>query len=257
MVRITDVTDGNIMQELDPSRLPLHIAIIMDGNGRWAEKHSLSRVRGHEAGVESVRDIVTACREIGIQYLTLYAFSMENWFRPDKEVKALMNILGRFLRKELATLLRNGVKLVTIGQIDSLPDKVQQILIDTIRETSENRNLVLNIALSYGGRDEILRAVRKIVKDHDNGKVNVWDLKSSDFSKYLYTSGIPDPDLLIRTSGEYRLSNFLLWQTAYTEFYFTDVLWPDFRRENLVAAILDYQKRERRFGLTSEQLPRE
>ncbi len=244
------------MKRIDKTRLPAHVAIIMDGNGRWAAKNALRRVAGHRAGVESVRSVVTAARELGIQYLTLYAFSVENWLRPDKEVNALMRLLGKFLKKELSTMLENGIRLRTIGNIQSLPEDVRRTLVETIQKTSRNKGMVLNLALSYSGRDEILRAVRRILGDYKTGRLKPGGLSGENFSEYLYTADMPDPDLLIRTSGEYRLSNFLIWQTAYTEFYFTNVLWPDFRKENLLEAIADYQRRERRFGLTSEQLPK-
>ncbi|MFB3924964.1 MAG: isoprenyl transferase [Syntrophales bacterium] len=245
------------MKKIDPAKLPRHIAIIMDGNGRWAKKNALRRIAGHRAGVKAVRTVVTACREMGIRYLTLYAFSVENWLRPQKEVNALMTLLGEYLEKELPTMLKNNIRLTTIGNVDVLPQKVREILIDSIEETSRNNGMVLNLALSYSGRDEIVRAVRKIMRDAGEKSFDPDEITMQTFSGYLDTSGIPDPDLLIRTSGEYRLSNFLLWQTAYTEFYFTDVLWPDFSRQDLNKAILDYQKRERRFGLTSDQLPKD
>ncbi len=244
------------MKRIDKTRLPVHVAIIMDGNGRWASKNALRRVAGHRAGVESVRSVVTAARELGIRYLTLYAFSVENWLRPDKEVNALMRLLGKFLKKELSTMLENGIRLRTIGNIHSLPEDVRRTLIETIQKTSRNKGMVLNLALSYSGRDEIIRAVRRILGDYKSGRLKSGELNGDNFSEYLYTADMPDPDLLIRTSGEFRLSNFLIWQTAYTEFYFTNVLWPDFREENLFEAIADYQRRERRFGLTSEQLPK-
>ena len=242
------------MQNIDKSSLPAHVAIIMDGNGRWAEKNALRRIAGHKAGAEAVRSVVTAAREIGIPYLTLYAFSVENWQRPNREVNALMRLLSEFLKKELSTMLENDIKLATIGNIDSLPKAVKQKLIDTVRLTAKNKGMVLTLALSYSGREEIMRAIRLILLDVQQGKLKSSDVTVENFSNYLYTSDMPDPDLVIRTSGEYRLSNFLTWQSAYTEFYFTDILWPDFRKENFLAAIADYQRRERRFGLTSEQL---
>ena len=242
------------MERIDKTKLPQHIAIIMDGNGRWAEINSVSRIDGHRRGADSVRNIVRTCREIGITYLTLYAFSVENWLRPAREVRALMNLLETFLRSELQEMLDNDVKLMTIGNTEMLPGMVKKVLQKTIEKTSNNKGMILNLALSYGGRDEIVEAVKKILKDSEAGNIAYVDISKETFSGYLYTSGVPDPDLLIRTGEEYRLSNFLLWQMAYTEFYFTDVLWPDFRRENLIKAIVDYQKRERRFGRTSEQL---
>ena len=244
------------MNRIDLTKLPRHIAIIMDGNGRWAEINSMSRIRGHRKGVESVKEVVKVCREIGIRYLTLYSFSMENWLRPAKEVGALMGLLEEFLRSELQEMLDNRIRLMAIGDIDRLSEKVKKVLRKTIEETSSNNGMALNLALSYGGRDEIVEAVRKILKDGEAGGITHEDITSEVFSGYLYTSGMPDPDLLIRTGEEYRLSNFLLWQMAYTEFYFTDVLWPDFHREDLIEAVVGYQKRERRFGRTSDQLSR-
>lgn len=237
--------------------LPRHIAIIMDGNGRWAERHRLRRIAGHQQGAKSVRIVVRTCRELGIKYLTLYAFSMENWNRPREEVDALMALLERYLRTESDEMMKNNIRLVAIGTIERLPPSVRDILLDTMEKTAGNDGMVLNLALSYGGRDEIVQAVNRILKEKENGKLRGEGITKEEFSRYLYTADIPDPDLLIRTSGEFRLSNFLLWQTAYTEFYFTDVLWPDFRKRHLLAAIADYQKRERRFGLTGDQVERE
>ena len=242
------------MQVIDKSRLPVHVAIIMDGNGRWAQKKSLQRIAGHRAGVDSVIEIVKTASEIGIKYLTLYALSVENWLRPVAEVDSLMRILGEFLKKELNSMIENNIKLRTIGEINSLPEAVRNTLIETIQATALHNGMVLNLALSYSGRNEILRAVRSILTDCERGKLNIDELTTQKFSEYLYESDLPDPDLLIRTSGECRLSNFLIWQTAYTEFYFTDVLWPDFRKNNFLEAIADYQRRERRFGLISNQL---
>jgi undecaprenyl diphosphate synthase len=245
------------MDRLDKKRLPKHIAIIMDGNGRWAQKNNLGRISGHRAGAESVRIIVEACREIGIQYLTLYAFSVENWMRPSREVRALMNLLVQYLKSEYKKMIRNDIRLNTIGQIENLPVNVREFLVKTVDSTSHCRGMVLSLALSYGGRDEIVRAVKKIVQNAVDGKMKSIEISKDLVSNNLDTAGLPDPDLLIRTSGEYRLSNFLLWQSAYSELYFTEVLWPDFRTENLIEAILDYQNRERRFGLTSEQLTKD
>ncbi len=242
------------MTLIDKDRIPAHIAIIMDGNGRWAKQHSLGRVAGHKKGVEAVRDTVTTCREIGVRYLTLYAFSAENWNRPSREVSALMRLLQKFLQLELKILQKNNIRLTAIGNLKSLPEGVLKTLNEVIGLTSGNSAMTLILALSYGGRDEILDAVKRIAGDSAAGKLDAASITKKSISDYLYTEGIPDPDLLIRTSGEYRISNFLLWQTAYTEFYFTDVLWPDFRKEDLFRAIADYQKRERRFGLTSDQL---
>jgi len=235
-------------------KLPRHIAIIMDGNGRWAKQHALGRIMGHQKGVEAVRKTVRLCREIGIQYLTLYAFSVENWLRPDQEVAALMQILRQYLRSELAEMMENDIRLHAIGDIAGLQEPVRKLLAETMDRTAGNRGMVLNLALSYGGQDEIIRAVRRIAEDVRDGKLGAGDINRQSFAAYLYTAGIPDPDLLIRTSGEFRISNFLLWQSAYTEFFFTEVLWPDFDKRDLFAAIADYQRRERRYGLTSEQL---
>lgn len=232
---------------------PRHIAIIMDGNGRWAKKRLLNRVKGHEEGTESVRVIVRTCREIGIEVLTLYAFSTENWRRPKYEVKSLMAILKRFLISELNEMLANNIRFNAIGQLDRLPGDVQTVIRDTMAATSHNKGMVLNLALSYGSRDEIVLAVQKAAADVQNGLLALDDLTPDLFSEYLYTKGMPDPDLLIRTSGEMRISNFLLWQIAYSEIYITDILWPDFRKEALLEAVRHYRKRERRFGMTTEQ----
>lgn len=242
------------MADIDLQKLPRHIAIIMDGNGRWAKQHALGRIMGHQKGVEAVRKTVRLCREIGIQYLTLYAFSVENWLRPDQEVAALMQILRQYLRSELAEMMENDIRLHAIGDIDGLQAPVRKLLAETMARTAGNRGMVLNLALSYGGQDEIIRAVRRIAEDVREGTLAAEDITRESFAAYLYTAGIPDPDLLIRTSGEFRISNFLLWQSAYTEFYFTEVLWPDFDKKDLFAVIADYQRRERRYGLTSEQL---
>ena len=242
------------MVKIDFNNLPQHIAIIMDGNGRWAQKHTIGRIRGHKKGAQAVRTVVRACREIGVKYLTLFAFSSENWERPTKEVQALMSLLEEYLIKEVKELQKQGIRLTTIGETDRLYPSVREKLQQAKEITLKNDKMVLNLALSYGGKDEIISAVKKIIKDNKEGKINITDINKEIFSSYLYTSGMPDPDLLIRTSGEYRISNFLLWQTAYTELHFTKVLWPDFTKDDLLKAIDSYQKRERRFGLTSEQL---
>jgi undecaprenyl diphosphate synthase len=225
----------------------------MDGNGRWAKSRSLGRIKGHEAGAESVRVIVRTCREIGIKILTLYAFSTENWRRPQYEIQALMTLLKNFLRSELREMLDNNIRLNAIGQIWRLPEDVQGVLKETMDATRHNTKMLLNLALSYGGRDEIVEGVQKVTLDIQKKKIKPSDLTPHLFSEYLYTKGMPDPDLLIRTSGEMRISNFLLWQIAYSEIYITDILWPDFRKEALLEAIRDYQRRERRFGMTEEQ----
>ena len=239
---------------LDPKRLPRHVAIIMDGNGRWAKRKSLHRISGHIKGVEAVRAVVTASREIGIQYLTLYAFSKENWKRPEEEVRALMDLLYDYLIKELDEMLQNDIRLNAIGELANLPERVYEKLLDTIERTRHCQGMTLTLALSYGGRAEILHAVRSIISDLENKRISHDQINLDSFPSHLWTREIPDPDLLIRTSGEYRISNFLLWQMAYTEIYVTETLWPDFGKNELVEAILDYQSRERRFGLTSEQL---
>ena len=242
------------MNEIDLKKLPRHIAIIMDGNGRWAQKHALGRIVGHQKGAEAVRATVEICREIGIKYLTLYAFSVENWIRPTKEVNALMGLLEKYLRSELKEMLDNNIRLMTIGDTEALQDSIKKTLCEVMTLTANNQGMVLNLALSYGGQDEIVTAVNGLIRDIRLGKITDEVVTKKLFASYLYTAELPDPDLLIRTSGEYRLSNFLLWQTAYTEFYFTDVLWPDFGRKDLLEAIASYQKRERRYGLTSDQL---
>ncbi|CUT05531.1 Undecaprenyl pyrophosphate synthetase [Candidatus Chrysopegis kryptomonas] len=247
--------DRKIQEELKKSgEIPTHIAIIMDGNGRWAKRRGLPRVAGHREGVKSVRDVVEACAQLGVKYLTLFAFSTENWRRPRQEVDTLMKLLIRTLRTETENLHKNDIKLMAIGDIESLPVEVQKELKEAIEKTKNNKRMILNLALSYSGRWEIIEAVRDIARDVKDGKIKVEDINDKLFSRYLRTAGIPDPDLLIRTSGEYRISNFLLWQIAYTELYICDCLWPDFRRKHLYEAIRDYQKRERRFGMTSEQI---
>jgi len=242
------------MSNVDPEKLPRHIAIIMDGNGRWAKGRALGRVLGHRKGVESVRVVVKSCAKIGIEVLTLYAFSMENWFRPQEEVSALMKLLSEFLDREIDEMMNRGIRLQAIGRIDALGHEVLSKLKETMDKTAGNKGMVLNLALSYGGREEIAMAARKILDDGLAGKIKTEDVDEQLFQNYLYTSGLPDPDLLIRTGGEHRISNFLLFQSAYTEFYFSTTLWPDFREEELLEAVAHYQKRERRFGRISEQL---
>ena len=239
-----------------PDTLPRHIAIIMDGNGRWAKKRSLNRIKGHREGAESVRDIVRACRETGIEVLTLYAFSTENWRRPPQEISALMKLLKDFLRSELSEMVENGIRLNAIGQIDRFPEDVLQVLQGVMDATKENSGMLLNLALSYGGRDEIVAATKRIAAEVGAGRLASKEITEDLFSNYLYTRGMPDPDLLIRTSGEMRISNFLLWQIAYAEIYVTKTLWPDFRREELFHILHDYEKRERRFGGTGDQVKR-
>jgi undecaprenyl diphosphate synthase len=242
------------MEEIDKEKLPRHVAIIMDGNGRWAKKKLLNRISGHIKGVNAVREVVTACRELGVKVVTLYAFSIENWKRPAEEVQALMGLLKEYLQKECPEMVRNNIRLNAIGRMEDLPPDVQKVLQETKKKTHHCDGMTLNLALSYGGRSEILHAVHGIVSDLQQGKIKPDEITIQRFSQYLWTHGIPDPDLLIRTSGEFRISNFLLWQIAYTELYVTDTLWPDFDRKELLKAIADYQSRERRFGLISEQL---
>jgi len=242
------------MEEIGSEKLPQHIAIIMDGNGRWAKKKLLNRISGHMKGVDAVREVVTTCRELGIKILTLYAFSIENWRRPKGEVKALMGLLNDYLVREREKMIKNNIRLSAIGRLDDLPPTVQATLRETMKMTLPCDGMILNLALSYGGRAEILQAVKGVMSDLREGKVTPEEMTEQRFSQYLWTRGLSDPDLLIRTSGEFRISNFLLWQVAYTELYVTETLWPDFNREELLKAIADYQSRERRFGLTSEQL---
>jgi undecaprenyl diphosphate synthase len=242
------------METLDLQKLPKHVAIIMDGNGRWAKERGMNRIRGHEKGAESVRAIVRATREIGIPWLTLYAFSEENWRRPKVEVEALMVLLKRFLRSELQEMLDHGIRFQAIGRLHKLPKDVQRTLRETAERTASNRNMVLTLALSYGGRQEVTDAVRKMVQRVEAGEIRSSDISEDLLSEYLYTANMPDPDLLIRTSGECRVSNFLLWQIAYAEIYMTPTYWPDFRKPEYVAALIEYQKRERRFGATGDQM---
>ena len=244
----------SLLQNIDKEKLPVHIAIIMDGNGRWAARNGRERIYGHRMGVEAVRVIIETAARINIKYLTLYAFSTENWGRPDDEVTALMGIMVQSLNDETDTLLKNNISLKVIGDIERLSDDLRTKLNETIRVTSESTGLKLVVALSYSSRWEITQAARKLAADIRVGKYEMDSVSEEDFERYLATAGIPDPDLLIRTSGEFRISNFLLWQLAYTEFYFTDKLWPDFGKEDLYNAIINYQTRERRFGKTSEQV---
>lgn len=234
--------------------IPKHIAIIMDGNGRWATSQNLPRLAGHREGIKSVREIVRICGEIGIEYLTLYTFSSENWNRPVKEVSSIMKLLFSTIKKEVQNLHKNNVRLLAIGKLDDLPQKSYQEIMEGINKTKENTGLNLILALSYGSRQELLRAVRRIVDSSKIDKIKIDEIDEDMISKELYTSEIPDPDLLIRTGGENRISNFLLWQSAYTEFYMVDVFWPEFREKELINSIEDYQARQRRFGRTGEQV---
>jgi undecaprenyl diphosphate synthase len=239
---------------IDLSRLPRHVAIIMDGNGRWAKSRLQPRLFGHKVGADSVSAIVETCLEIGIEYLTLYAFSSENWQRPEQEVSGLMTILKKYLESELTKMQKNEIRLVSIGDRDRLPDSVRSSLEHVTRETAKNRKLTLNLALSYGGRDELVRAVRKICAEYQESQLDPAEITDAVISDHLDTVGMPDPDLMIRTGGEARLSNFLLWQASYAEIYFTEVMWPDFRREVFLQAIAEYQSRERRYGKTGDQV---
>ncbi|MGI8583774.1 MAG: isoprenyl transferase [Chitinophagaceae bacterium] len=241
-------------ENIDIERLPRHIAIIMDGNGRWAKEKGQDRLFGHYHGVESVRNIVEGCAELGVPYLTLYAFSTENWDRPKDEVTGLMELLIDTIRQEVATLNKNNIKLHVIGNFEMLPVAAKKELDDAIAETKTNTGLNLIMALSYSSRWELTDAVKKIAADVKSNKLNAEDITQDTLQKYLSTAQFPDPELMIRTSGEFRISNFLLYQLAYTELYFTDTLWPDFQKENLYQAIIDYQLRERRFGKTAEQI---
>jgi undecaprenyl diphosphate synthase len=244
----------SLKEKIDRTKIPVHVAIIMDGNGRWASKRGFSRVRGHEKGVEAVRQSTEAATEIGVKYLTLYAFSTENWNRPKFEIDALMKLLVKSVNKERKTFMENNIRLLAIGDLESLPSKSYAELNNAIEDTSGNTGLNLVLALSYGSRWEIVEAVKKISDQVTKGLLAPEEISVATVSSLLTTSGIPDPELLIRTSGEYRISNFLLWQIAYSELYFTPTLWPDFSKEEFYKAILDYQGRERRFGMTSAQL---
>ena len=244
----------DLKQSIDKTNVPQHVAIIMDGNGRWATKQGEDRVFGHHEGVNSVREIVEACGEIGVKHLTLYAFSTENWNRPKEEVDALMELLVATISMETPNLDKKGVKLQAIGDIESLPQSCQKELQESIDFTAKNDTLTLILALSYSSKWEITNAVKQIAKKVEEGKMNSKDITSKDIEKHLSTSKWPEPELMIRTSGEHRISNFLLWQLAYAEFYFTETLWPDFRKNEFFKAILSYQNRERRFGQTSEQI---
>ncbi|WP_194851395.1 isoprenyl transferase [Nonlabens antarcticus] len=239
---------------LDLNRLPQHIAVIMDGNGRWAKKQGLMRVRGHEKGTKAVRETVETCAELGVKFLTLYAFSTENWKRPKIEVDTLMKLLVSSLRKELPTLQKHSISLSAVGSLHLLPEKAQRELKEVVELTKNNKNMSLTLALSYGSREELTNAVKLIAEEVVKGDLELDDIQEATINNHLFTKDMPDVDLMIRTSGEHRISNFLLWQIAYAELYFTDVLWPDFRKEDMLAALKNYQDRERRFGKTSEQL---
>jgi len=244
----------SLKKQINTEKLPAHIAVIMDGNGRWARQRGLDRVFGHQKGVDAVRNVIEASAELGIKYLTLYAFSTENWGRPDEEVSALMGIMIQSLNKETDTLIKNNIRMLTIGDVNRLSGDVKMRLDDTLKLTSGCTGLNLVIALSYSSRWEITEAARKLAVDLKKGVVDIDSIDEGKFESYLSTTGIPDPDLMIRTSGEMRISNFLLWQLAYTELYITETLWPDFGKDDFYEAIIEYQRRERRFGKTSEQV---
>ena len=242
----THVEDEEITLDMD--NIPEHIAIIMDGNGRWAKKRKLPRTMGHKAGVETIRRVLKEADKLGVRYMTLYAFSTENWKRPKDEVSALMKLLVQYLRQEIKELHKNGVKINVLGDISRLPKECQEEIEKSVIKTQNNTGIVMNIALNYGGRDEILRAVNLISDDIEKGIIKSSEIDQNIFEDYLYTKGIPDPDIIIRPSGEQRLSNFLLWQCAYSEFWYSDICWPDFKETDLHKAIYDFQKRDRRFG---------
>jgi len=237
-----------LTEKISPEKLPVHVAIIMDGNGRWAEKRGLDRSAGHRAGVDAVRSIVEVCGQIHIKYLTLYTFSLENWKRPKSEIDFLFKLLNDTARSQLSDLIKNNVRLIATGQIEQLPFVRRKALLHAIARTSKNTGLVLNLALNYSGRMEILEAVKRIAREYKANRIKLSELDEGTFAEYLFTHPLPDPDLLIRTSGEFRLSNFLLWQTSYTELYITNTFWPDFGQKEFLEIILEYQKRERRFG---------
>ena len=241
-------SERELLAEIDLSRLPKHIAIIMDGNGRWAEKRGMPRAVGHRAGVESLRGIIKLCRELEIGVLTVYAFSTENWKRPHEEITVLMDLLVEYFNKEVNSLHREGVRINPIGRLEDLPRQAAEALKSAIKMTKQNNRLIFNIAINYGGRMEIIEAVRAVASEVAEGLYQVEQVDAELFSKHLFTTGLPEPDLLIRPSGDFRISNFLLWQLAYTEFWFTDVLWPEFKRVHMLRAIVDYQRRIRRFG---------
>jgi len=240
---------GKLESLVDKNNLPAHIVIIMDGNGRWANKKNLDRISGHREGMKSVRAVVKGAKDLGVKHITLYAFSAQNWQRPKVEVNALMELLKQYLLREGDKLLENGIRLNAIGRLWELPQDVHEVLEETIEKTKDGKELTLTLALSYGGREEIIDAIKKISCE----KIAPEEVNQTNFARFLYTSDLPEPDLLIRTSGEMRLSNFMLWQLAYTEIYVTKTLWPNFRKRHLIKAILNYQRRERRFGLTGDQ----
>ncbi|WP_448607657.1 isoprenyl transferase [Paenimyroides ceti] len=241
-------------QELKKELLPTHLAIIMDGNGRWAKQKGFLRTLGHENGAKTVKKTIESCTKMGIKYLTLYAFSTENWNRPKVEVQTLMRILVKALKKELKTLMKHNIRLNAIGSLNNLPESVRKELTEVLEKTKENSQMTLSLALSYGSREELISATKQLCDKVKNNIISIEDIDESVINNHLYTRNLPDVDLVIRTSGEQRISNFLLWQIAYAEFYFTDILWPDFSEQHLIEALLNYQSRERRFGKTSEQV---
>ena len=243
-----------LKKEINTENIPKHVAIIMDGNGRWAKQQGFLRTIGHESGSKSLKKIIKECNNLGIEYLTLYTFSTENWNRPKMEVETLMRVLINSLKKEIPTMLEGNIKMNAIGDLDKLPKKAKAQIDDAIDKTKENTKMTLTLALSYGSREELVNVVKKISDKVKNNIISIDSIDDSIINEHLYTHNLPDVDLLIRTSGEHRISNFMLWQIAYSELYFTDVLWPDFKEQDLHEAIIDYQKRERRFGKTSEQI---
>lgn len=244
----------SLKEQLDKTRIPQHVAVIMDGNGRWAKRQGKERIFGHENGVTAVKETVEAAAEIGVKCLTLYTFSTENWNRPEDEINRLMELMVTAIHQETETLMKNNIRLMTIGNTSMLPEKCQEELAEAINATANNTHMIMNLALSYSSRWEITEAVKKIAAKVKDGQLSIDDINEQTVSDHLCTAGLPDPELMIRTSGEERISNYLLWQLAYSELYFTDVLWPDFRKENFFEAVLDFQQRERRFGKTSDQL---
>lgn len=244
----------SLKEQIDIERLPKHIAVIMDGNGRWAKERGKPRIFGHQSAIKSVREINEACAELGVSYLTLYAFSTENWNRPSDEVKGLMTLLGQTMRNEASTLIKNSIRLQVTGDVEKMPVETVKLINETIERTKGGSRMVLNLALSYSGRWEITEAARKIAQEAKAGTLDPETITEDSIAAHLATAGMPDPELLIRTSGELRISNFLLWQLAYSELYFTNKYWPDFRKEDLYEAIVNFQHRERRFGKTSEQI---
>lgn len=242
------------INDLSRENLPRHIAVIMDGNGRWAKNRSMPRIHGHQVGMDSVRAVISTCASVGVEYLSLYAFSVQNWLRPETEVRALMLLLKTFIQKEIDNLHRANIRVATMGEIDRLPRDAYALAQGGLEKTRTNTGMVLNIAWSYGGREEIVRAAKEIALKAVRGELDPAAIDEQCVAQHLYTADMPDPDLLIRTSGEMRISNFLLWQIAYSEMYVTDVLWPDFREEETLRAIAEYQTRKRRFGRTDEQL---